>query len=91
MVWEERINFFEIMAQAKKLYSRSLEPVCERWNLNRCELDVLLFLYNNPFYDRATDVATRRGIATSPCPSRIWSGGVFFAGNMIRGTGAMPT
>lgn len=65
MVWEERINFFEIMAQAKKIYSRFLEPVCERWNLNRCELDVLLFLYNNPFYDRATDVAARRGIAKS--------------------------
>lgn len=65
VVWEDRINYFEIMGQAQKLYSRYLEPVCQTWKLHRCELDVLLFLYNNPYYDRATDIALRRGIAKS--------------------------
>lgn len=58
-------NYFDIMAAAKKHYSRLLEPVCREWDLTRNELDVLLFLYNNPEYDRAADIVSRRGIAKS--------------------------
>lgn len=57
--------FFDILSQSQKAYSRQLEPVCKKWDLTRSEADVLLFLYNNPEYDRAADIVTRRGMAKS--------------------------
>lgn len=32
----------------KEAYDRTLDPVAQRWNLTRMELDLLLFLHNNP-------------------------------------------
>ena len=58
-------RYFDIMTQSQKLYNRQLEPVCKKWELTRNELDILLFLYNNPEYDRAADIVARRGIAKS--------------------------
>ena len=58
-------HYFDMMASAKKHYSKLLEPICKQWDLTRNELDVLLFLYNNPEYDRAADIVSRRGIAKS--------------------------
>ena len=60
-----RMDYFETMLRARKGYSRVMDPVCEQWNLTRNEMDVILFLYNNPAYDRASDVAARRGMAKS--------------------------
>ena len=59
------INYFDVMSKAKKHYGRVMEPVCRQFDLTRNELDVLLFLYNNPDYDRAADIVSRRGIAKS--------------------------
>ncbi len=59
------ILFFETLQRSKKSYGRLLEPVCQKWKLTRNELDVLLFLANNPEYDRAADIVERRGIAKS--------------------------
>lgn len=58
-------NYFDVMAAAKKSYSKLLDPVCRQWDLTRNELDVLLFLHNNPEFDRAADIVSRRGIAKS--------------------------
>ena len=58
-------NYFDIMTQAQKGYARYLEPVCREWGLTRNELDVILFLANNPALDRAVDIVTRRGLAKS--------------------------
>lgn len=58
-------SLWDHILRAKKAYSRSLEPVCRRWGLTRNELDVVLFLANNPGYDRAADIVERRGIAKS--------------------------
>lgn len=58
-------DYFETMASAKKSYSRLLDPICQEWKLTRNELDVLLFLHNNPEYDRAADIVSHRGIAKS--------------------------
>lgn len=58
-------NYFDVMASARKSYAKLLDPVCEEWSLTRNELDVMLFLYNNPEYDRAADIVARRGIAKS--------------------------
>lgn len=58
-------NYFDMLVKAKKSYDKLLEPVCKQWGLTRNELDVLLFLYNNPRFDRAADIVSRRGIAKS--------------------------
>lgn len=48
--------FFETALRAQKSYSRLMEPVCKKWNLTHNELDVLLFLANNPEQNRAADI-----------------------------------
>lgn len=58
-------GYFDILSQSQKAYTRQLEPVCRKWDLTRSEVDVLLFLYNNPQFDRAADIVTRRGMAKS--------------------------
>ena len=63
---QNRISeFFDIFSQSQKAYGRQLEPVCKKWDLTRSEVDVLLFLYNNPQYDRAVDVVMHRGMTKS--------------------------
>lgn len=59
------LHFFDTVLRARKEYSRTLEPICEEWDLTRNELDVLLFLLNNPELDRAADIVTHRGMAKS--------------------------
>lgn len=58
-------NYFDVVAAARKNYSKLLDPICKQWNLTRNELDILLFLHNNPEYDRAADIVSRRGITKS--------------------------
>lgn len=58
-------DYFEAMALARKSYAKLLDPICQEWKLTRNELDIMLFLYNNPAYDRAADIVSRRGIAKS--------------------------
>lgn len=59
------LNYFDSALRAKKKYAQLLDPICQQWGLTRNELDVMLFLTNNPQYDRAADIVTRRGIAKS--------------------------
>lgn len=49
------IDFLDTITTIKKLYTVSLEPVCKQYNLTRMELDILLFLANNPQYDSAKE------------------------------------
>ncbi len=58
-------NYFDTMARAQKGYARLMEPICKKWDLTRNELDVMLFLTNNPDYDRAVDIVTMRGLSKS--------------------------
>ena len=58
-------SYFDILGKAQKAYGRLLEPVCRRWALTRNELDVMLFLHNNPQYTRATDIVSHRGLTKS--------------------------
>ena len=60
-----RTDYFEMTQRAKKKYAHAVAPLCEKWDLTKNELDVLLFLYNNPGYDRAADIVARRGMAKS--------------------------
>ena len=58
-------NYFDAMASAQKSYGKLLEPICQEWKLTRTELNLMLFLYNNPEFDRAADIVSHRGIAKS--------------------------
>ena len=58
-------NYLDSIQHAKRAYSKFQEPVCKQWNLTQKELDILLFLYNNPAYDRAVDIVNLRGITKS--------------------------
>ena len=49
----------------KQIYDQSLEPVCKKYQLTRMELDILLFLANNPGYDTAKDIIERRRLTKS--------------------------
>ena len=59
------IRYFEVMQDMQKNYARQLEPVCRQWKVTGNELTVLLFLSNNPGYDRAADIVERRGMTKS--------------------------
>ena len=59
------INYFDTSASAKKYYTKLLDPLCKDCGLTHNELDILLFLYNNPEFDRAADIVSHRGIAKS--------------------------
>ena len=52
--------FFETALRAQKSYSRLMEPVCKKWNLTHNELDVLLFLANNPENSTAKEICAMR-------------------------------
>lgn len=57
------MHYFDDLQKLQKMYARLLEPVCRKWDMTRNELDVLLFLYNNPHMDRAADIVAYRGIS----------------------------
>ena len=65
MTYPAELNYFDTVSSASKSYARMLEPICKERKLTRNELDILLFLHNNPGYDRAADIVSRRGIAKS--------------------------
>ena len=60
-----KAEYLDSMLRAKKGYARVMDPVCKQWGITRNELDVMLFLANNPGYDRAADIVSRRGLAKS--------------------------
>lgn len=60
-----RFDHFDVTQRVKKQYTQAVEPVCRKWNLTKNELDVLLFLHNNPEYDRAADIVVHRGMTKS--------------------------
>lgn len=58
-------DHLQTFTAARLLYSACLEPVCRKYGLNRTELDILLFLSNNPQYDTAADICAVRSLAKS--------------------------
>lgn len=60
-----QFQYFDTVHQAQRGYSRVMEPICRQWELTRNELDVLLFLANNPGQDRAVDIVNGRGMTKS--------------------------
>lgn len=53
------------MTDSGKLYARMLVPAREASGLTQAELDILLFLANNPEYDTASNIVAMRHLAKS--------------------------
>ena len=58
-------RYMDSIQHSKKKYGAMLEPLCRQYGLTRNELDILLFLANNPGFDRAADIVSMRQIAKS--------------------------
>lgn len=49
----------------KQFYTQSFQPLAQRYGLTQLEIDILLFLHNNPACNTARDIVERRGLAKS--------------------------
>lgn len=58
-------RILQFSQQFKKFYARQFAPLVQKSRLSMRELDVLLFLANNPNYDTARDIAEFRTLAKS--------------------------
>ena len=59
------LNPLEHQNAVKTLYSKCVARVCQKHKINRMELDILLFLANNPRFDTATDIVEVRCLSKS--------------------------
>lgn len=59
------LRFLNGISMAKRLYDTALEPVCQRFNKTRMEVDILLFLANNPGLDTAAEIVKIRRLTKS--------------------------
>lgn len=64
-------NLWEHQNEMKALYSKCVGGVCKKYGIARIELDILLFLANNPAYDTATDIVEIRYLTKSQVSSAI--------------------
>ena len=65
------LNPWEHQNAIKTLYSKCVEKVCEQHGITRMELDILLFLANNPLFDTATDIVEVRYLSKSQVSASI--------------------
>lgn len=55
----------------KQIYDKTMEPLCTNFHITRMELDILLFLANNPGYDTAADIIELKRFTKSHVSSSI--------------------
>ena len=65
------LNLWEHQNTIKTLYSKCVSGICIKYNLTRMELDILLFLSNNPHFDTATDIVEIRYLSKSQVSSSV--------------------
>ena len=58
-------KFWNDQSLIKSLYSECMEPVCKKHDLTRMELDILMFLANNPEFTTATEIVENRQLTKS--------------------------
>ncbi len=59
------MNALDFTACIQKLYEKQMEPVSRSFELTAMELNILLFLANNPEYDTAGSIVERRHLTKS--------------------------
>lgn len=57
--------FFTRSQGLRKLYGGLFTPLLARWSITQLEMDILLFLANNPDFDTARDIVEKRHLAKS--------------------------
>lgn len=67
------LNPWEHQNAVKTLYAKCVGDICLRHKITRMELDILLFLANNPCYDTATDIVEVRYLSKSQVSASIKS------------------
>lgn len=65
--------FWDSVLLFKGLYDQTLDPVAQQWGLTRMELDLLLFLHNNPAHDTAAEAVRLRQWTKSHVSSAVHS------------------
>lgn len=65
------LNLWEHQNAIKTLYARCVGTICVKHKITRMELDILLFLANNPCYDTATDIVEIRYLSKSQVSASI--------------------
>lgn len=65
------LNPWEHQNAVKTLYSKCVGKICEKYKITRMELDILLFLANNPCFDTATDIVEIRYLSKSQVSASI--------------------
>lgn len=58
-------TMLSIAHQLDRYYSQVIGEVAEKYRISRIEIDVLLFLHNNPEYDTARDIVEYRFLTKS--------------------------
>lgn len=59
------LNLWEYQNVIKTFYAKCVEKVCEKHHITRMELDILLFLANNPIFNTASDMVEVRCLSKS--------------------------
>lgn len=64
-------KFWDTTSLIRRLYDKEMQPVCEHYQITRMELDILLFLANNPSFDTARDIIERKKLTKSHVSASI--------------------
>ncbi len=64
-------HFWDSVSLSKRLYAKWMTPLSKQYQLTRMELDILLFLANNPGCDTAADIIHTRQLTKSHVSSSI--------------------
>ncbi len=59
------MSVLDFIASINELYERRMAPVIDSFDLTSMELSILLFLANNPEYDTATEIISKRHLTKS--------------------------
>lgn len=65
---KDQIRF---MNRFKRYYAAGFQPLAREYGLNQLEIDILLFLHNNPDCNTASDIVELRGLAKSNVSTAI--------------------
>ena len=58
-------SFIGLINMLKKSYDCFIQPVMDKYSMTRIEIDILMFLANNPQYSTASDIVNKRMLTKS--------------------------
>ena len=61
------------LSHFKRFYAQAFAPLAKKYELSQLEIDILLFLHNNPQYNTARDIVEIRGFQKSNVSTAVES------------------